>query len=71
MLEEKRSHLGFVVPPDPQFSEAGKTANSKEYKDKVGKLNAAPATLNAAGTPKYANDGLTQDWWASHLKPTE
>jgi len=66
MSEVKRNVFGYAVPPEPKFAEAGKTGNSNEYKDKVGKTQAAPGTLNADGTRKYADDGCTTDWLDAH-----
>lgn len=68
MSEEKRNAKGFVVPPDPKFAAAGESTNARDYKG-VPKTNAAPGTLNADGTHKYASDHLTQDWYALHPKP--
>ncbi|MGD0163706.1 MAG: hypothetical protein ABSB39_14665 [Candidatus Sulfotelmatobacter sp.] len=70
MSEEKRNHLGFVVPPDPTFAAAGENSNPKEYADGIGKTKPAAdgATTLPDGSPKYAADGCTTDWFATHPK---
>ena len=70
-MSERRNARGWAIPPEPIFAAAGENPNANEYADNVGKTNATPSTVNADGSPKYATDGLTQDWWANHPKPTE
>jgi hypothetical protein len=71
MSEEKRNGFGYIVPPDPPFARMGENTNPKEYADGKGKTNPPPGgiTLNEDGTQKYAVDGVTTDWWATHPRP--
>ena len=61
MSEVKRNANGFAVPRDPKRVPTG-NVNPGNYRDGIGKTNAAPSTLLPNGENKYASDGLTIEW---------
>jgi hypothetical protein len=56
------------APPDSPRVPHG-NLNPNEYCDGVGKTTPAPGTTLPSGENKYAKDGLTQDWFATHPRP--
>jgi hypothetical protein len=72
MIEPRRNLFGYVIPADPTFAKAGENpTGGVGYQDGRGKSKPAPGTTLPDGTPRYAKDGVTTDWWSTHDRPIE
>jgi hypothetical protein len=67
----ERNSFGRIPPAPPVFAENGTNPNARSYADGIGKTNATPNTLLPDGRHKYATDGVTTDWWDTHVRPQE